>query len=113
MPVYKRGARWWAVVQHRGQRIRQSAGQGATKKDAQKLEAQIIARLENSAKGLHYLDDAVAKLLTQSARLKSYQKMAEHALAISPYLAGRLLTEAPAIVQAYIEDNPDLRPLRS
>lgn len=110
MPVYKRGAVWWVVVQHRGQRVRQSAGAGATKKEASKLEAQIIARLESSAQGRHHLDDALAKLLMQSTHLKSYHKLAEHALAIAGYVNGQLLTNAPRVAQDYIDAHPELRP---
>lgn len=111
MPVYTRGGVWYADCQVGGQRIKQSAGQGATKAEAKALEAEIRTRLKNRRRHVYYLDDALAKWLEEyAARLKSPHKYAEHAKLLAPYVQGRLLMDAPDVAREYINANTLLRP---
>ena len=106
MPVYKRGDRWYADVQHGGRRVKRSAGPGSTRAQAKSLEAQILARLTGRQRGVYYLDDALAHWLQGDARgLKSYKGILEHASQIEPYVVGRLLTDAPAVADEYKRDH--------
>lgn len=102
MPVYKRGDRWYCDVQVNGQRVKKSLGEGATKAEAKTEEAQIRARLVGRRRGIYYLDDALVKWLEGDAvGLKSYKGILEHAKQIEPFVAGKLLTEAPDVAEAY------------
>lgn len=101
MPVYKRGDRWYADVQHGGRRIKRSVKEGG-RREAKELEAALLDRLRNADKKIHYLDDAIAKWLDEYAsRLKSYAKFAEHAKQLAPFVKGRLLTDAPTVAAEY------------
>jgi len=112
MPVYKRGGRWYCDVQVNGQRIKRSLGEGSKKADAKALEAQIRGRLIGHRRGVYYLDDALAKWLEGDAMgLKSYKAICEHAKQIAPYVAGKLLTDAPQAAEDYKRDHQGtLRP---
>lgn len=111
MPVYRRAGIWYADVQHKGRRLKQSCGKGESRSKAKELEAELLGRLKNTARGVYYLDDAIAKWLDEYAsRLKSYVKFGEHAKQLIPYAHKRLLSEAPEVAREYAESNRDRRP---
>lgn len=111
MPVYRREGVWYADVQHKGRRLKKSAGKGSTRQEAKSLESDLLARLKAAERKIYYLDDALGKWLDEYAsRLKSYVKFAEHAKQLVPYVSGRLLTEAPEVAKDYADANTDLRP---
>lgn len=101
MPVRKRGDAWHIDIQVGGQRIRCTAGKGATRAQALALESRLRAdhlagRLGRAPK--RSIDEALARWLTgEAARLKSHANILDKARAIRPAIAGRALTE---IVQA-------------
>jgi integrase len=111
VPVYRRQGVWYADVQHKGRRLKQSAGKGRDRSDAKALEAELLARLTNQARSIYYLDDAIAKWLDEHAsRLKSYKKFAEHAKQLTPFVHNRLLSEAPDVAREYVNGSAHLKP---
>jgi len=107
VPVYKRGGVWWVSVGVGGRQIRRSAGRSATKADARELEARIRASLHEhqiAAKAgrppRRQFDEALLQWLQGDAtRLKSYEKLLNHAKHIRPFTRGRWLTEGPLIAE--------------
>lgn len=106
MPVYKRGNTWWVKFQVGGcEPIRRSAGKGATREEAKKLEAELRTEIRNEQRGIHSLDSAIARWVDGETRvLKSRRKLLEHLTVIRPFCAGKLLVEAPAVAQEFVSD---------
>lgn len=105
MPVYRRGDVWWVRVQVGGRQTRRSAGKGATREEAKRLEAEIRRTLRDRQRGIHTLDDAIAAWLDGPARaLKSRRKILEHLTVLRPYCKGKLLADAPQVAQTFIAD---------
>lgn len=108
MPVRRRGDVWWVDVQIGGQRIRRSAGPGATREEAKKLEAQIRAKHRRVQRGAHTLDDALARWLDGEARsLKSRKQLLYHVAVLRPFCAGKLLADAPDVAESFAKKYRD------
>jgi integrase len=97
VPVYKRGEYWHVSVSYRGQRLRKTAGRGATRREAKELEAQALADLRAIAAGkapTTPLSDALLRWLDNECKqLKAPHKYESHARALLPYIKGKRLTD--------------------
>lgn len=100
MPIRKRGSTWQVSVSVAGRRIRISAGQGASREQAQELEAKIqndafAERLGRKQK--RYIEDALSYWLNgerQTLRSTDYANKIKHLI---PFIQGRLLGAAPEV----------------
>ena len=97
MSVYKRDNHWWIYVRVFGTRVRRSAGKGATRADAQALEAKVRAQLRSGRSPTrHTIEEAILRWLNGDARsLRSYQSTVDHVHALRPFLGDRWLDQAP------------------
>jgi len=98
MPVYKRGSVWYAHVETDGKRIKRSAGKGATRKDALKLESQLrdsLIRHRLGEKPDYTIDQALSALIDEGVS----QKTLEHIETLIPSVEGRLLREAHIVAR--------------
>lgn len=111
MGVYKRGTVWWSRLRVDGAEIRQSAGPGSTKKDAEELEKAYrrqIAEHERARKlgktPRRTIDDALLRWLNGPAQaLKSYRQTLNHARAVRQFTRGRWLDEGPQVAAEICE----------
>jgi integrase len=100
MPIRKRGNTWQVSVSFSGRRIRVSSGKGATREQAQELEAKIRRDLLADKLGkkpkrliseaLNYWLDGERKTL----RGEGYENKVSHMI---PFLQGRYLEDAPEV----------------
>lgn len=112
MPIKQRGGVWHVHVQVGGARVRQTAGKGATRKDAQELEAQIRKQLHDDrhakrvGRGLNrtFGDGLLAYLQSEETKkLKSYRGLIDKARLIRPFLERVALVEVPAATESMKE----------
>lgn len=92
MPVFKRDGVWYAQIQHNGQRVKRSAGKGATRKDAVKLEHKIreeVVRHRIGEKPAYTIDQAVSAYIDEGVTRGTL----EHIRTLIDYIEGRPLTE--------------------
>lgn len=119
MSVYKRGPHWHVEVKIGGQRVRQSAGPEATKKDALELEARIRARLLDDAlrskmgkTPRRTFDEALLRWLKGEASMLKDKTIKDKARLVLPHLKGVWLEQVPdateTMKQKFIGEN--LRP---
>lgn len=103
MSVRKRGTVWWVTVSFRGQRVRVSAGKGATKEQALELEAKMRSDLHAEKVGRkpeRLISEGVLKWLNIECRgLKSARTMESHAKALLPFIKGKTFRQISNVVE--------------
>lgn len=117
MPIKQRGGVWHVQAQVGGQRVRCTAGRGATKKEAQELEADVRKRLHDDRhakrldRGLNRtFGDGLLEYLNseETKKLRSYRGLIDKARALRPYLERVRMedvpTEAENMKQALLAD---------
>lgn len=104
------GGRWQVRIRTgNGRRIEQTLPPGATRRDAQRLEAQLIARqvaLSTGQKPRRLIDEALTEWVeTQAKALKSWDRDLKYRVEVTRlYTAGRHLDELQDVAQAIIKD---------
>lgn len=108
MPVRKRGDIWHVRVQIAGQRIERTTGRGATKADAQALEAQILRDNVDGRVGRaprRTIDQAVARWLKgEAAVLKSHKNLVGKVAAIEATITGQPLDRIVEVAETIKAD---------
>ena len=103
MPVRKRGDIWWISFSFRGQRIRASAGKGATKEQALELEAKIRSDCHAERVGRkpeRLLSEGILKWLDVECKaLKSSVSMESHARALLPFVKGKTFSQVQSVAE--------------
>lgn len=101
MSVKKRGGVWWITFSFRGQRIRESAGKGASKEQAIEYEAKLIADCHATRVGRkpdRLLSEGVLKWLdVECPTLKSARSMESHARKLLPFLKGKTFSQIQSV----------------
>lgn len=109
MSIKQRGGVWHVHVQVGGVRVRRTAGRGASRQEAQELEANIRARLHDDrhakrvGRGLNRtFGDGLLEYLQseETKKLRSYRGLIDKARALRPYLERVRLEETPAAAEA-------------
>lgn len=102
MSVYKRGGIWWFGFKIGGQRVRQSAGPEASKKDALELEARVRSRLLDDLLRTKMgktvrrtFDEALLQWMKGDAATLKDKTIKDKARLIMPYLKGVWLEGVP------------------
>lgn len=103
MSIYKRSGVYWITISYGGQRVRVSAGKGASKSQAQEIESKLRADLHAGKVGRkaeRLISEAVLKWLDSECKhLKSAKKFESHTNALFPYIVGKPLTQIHLVVQ--------------
>ncbi len=104
MPIKQRGGIWHVHVQVGGHRVRRTAGKGATKKEAQELEADIRKRVHDDRhakrldRGLNRtFGDGLLEYLNseETKKLRSYRGLIDKARALRPHLERSRIEDVP------------------
>lgn len=103
MPVRKRGDVWWIGFTFRGQRVRASAGKGATKEQALELEAKLLSECHASRMGRkpdRLISEGILKWLDVECKgLKSGKSMESHARALLPFVKGKTFAQIQLVAE--------------
>jgi integrase len=106
--------RWRIEITREGKRIRRYAEAGATKAEAQQLEAKIVRELWLGTLGKkpeYTLEEAFTRWVQEEMpTLKSADDAKNHAWHILPYIKNRKLTDAPDVAREYTAKNKHLKP---
>lgn len=109
MPIKQRGGVWHVHVQVGGVRVRQTAGRGASRQEAQELESSIRKSLHDDrhanrvGRGLNRtFGDGLVEYLQaeETKKLRSYRGLCDKARAIRPYLERTRLEDTPVAAEA-------------
>lgn len=104
MPVRKRGNTWHIDIQIAGQRIRATAGAGATKSQALELEAKIrsdhhAGRVGRKVERL--ISEGINKWLEgEASHLKSLEKLESHITRLLPHIKGKTFSQVADAVES-------------
>lgn len=103
MPVRKRGDVWWVSFSFRGQRIRKSAGKGASKEQALELESKIRSDCHAERVGRkpeRLISEGILKWLDVECKsLKSASSMESHARALLPFVKGKTFSQIQSVAE--------------
>ena len=103
MPVFRKGSVWYARVEVNGRRVERSAGKGARRQDAVKLETKIRQDLLKARLG-EKPDYTIADALNAYLKGEVAKNTREHIRTLLPYIEGRLLKEAHIVAREIRDD---------
>lgn len=105
MPVYKRGGVYYIDTYVSGRRIRKSAGKNATRADAKAIERKIQDDALRARQGIQPdrpLSAAVVKWMKDVLpHMKDIPRTESHIKALTPYIKGKTLEQAPDVAEDY------------
>ncbi|MEX0429994.1 tyrosine-type recombinase/integrase [Spiribacter insolitus] len=98
MPVFRKGSVWYARVELGGRRVERSAGKGAKRQDAVRLETKIRQDLIKSRLG-EKPEFTIAEAMSAHIDEGVAKDTIGHIRAMLPYIEGRLLKDAHIVAR--------------